>query len=108
MPDNSSLVAYCGLVCGNCGAYRRKRCKGCKMGGGFHACPVRRCCQEKSLAVCAGCHEHSRYEDCKRLNNFISKIFSLIFRTNRPGNLREIDQVGLENFANQRIQSGMK
>ena len=91
--DKTQLVAYCGLYCGNCGAYKKGRCKACKDGGGFSSCKVRLCCVDREYQSCGECEE---YLDCKMLNNFISKIFGFIFRSDRKGALGAIREVGIE------------
>jgi hypothetical protein len=96
---NELIVAYCGLVCTDCGAYKRQKCKGC-FGDKpmFHNCPVKRCAGERRYTTCADCVEFDDLKKCGKLNNFISKIFGFVFRKNRIGNLDRIREVGLERF----------
>jgi len=103
--NNKNLVAYCGLYCGSCGSYTKRRCKSCKSGGGFSSCKVRICCEEKNYETCAECKD---FQTCKILNNFISKIFGFIFRTNRLSNLTEIKDKGILVFAEERSKTGKK
>lgn len=88
-------VAVCGLFCGNCGNYQRGRCKGCAVQAWLKGCRVRACAFERGFATCAECEE---METCRILNNFISKIFSFIFRTDKMGSLRMIRDEGMEKF----------
>lgn len=37
--------------------------------------------------------------DCKKFNNFISKAFALVFRSDRPACIRRIREIGHESFA---------
>ena len=101
--DTVRLVAYCGLYCGNCGSYKRGRCKGCLDGGGFSSCRVRASCIEKGYRTCAECDE---YLDCRILHNFISKIFSFIFRKDRKASLRAIREQGIEAWAQEMAATG--
>jgi hypothetical protein len=93
------IIGYCGIVCSSCGAYKRGKCKGCYSENRLYkSCKVRACNIEKGYSSCADCKEYHNLRDCKKLNNFISKIFSLIFRTNRIKNLERIREIGIENF----------
>ncbi len=101
--ESATLVAYCGLFCGTCGAYRRGRCVGCLEGGGYSSCRVRACCVVKEYRTCADCDE---YLDCKKLYNFISRIYGLVLRTDRRGNLRGIRVDGIEEWAAKAVALG--
>lgn len=94
--NNLDMVAYCGLYCGNCGRFKRGRCEGCRAGGGFSRCPVRICCNSLNITSCAGCNEFKMPADCKKLNNFISKVFGFIFGTDRVGNIAGIRDMGID------------
>jgi len=41
---------------------------------------------------------YSDLRECDQLNNFFSKVFGFIFRTDRIGNLERIREIGLEAF----------
>ena len=75
------------------------------MDGCFSSCKVRKCCIEKGYSSCAECDE---YLECGILNSFISKIFGLIFRTNRKANLQAIKEMGVEKWAEEMAASGKK
>ena len=106
MPETSAdMVAYCGLFCGACGSFRRGRCAGCLDGGGFSSCKVRICVKDKDYRTCADCDE---YLDCKLLNNFIARIFGLVMRSNRIGNLTAIKRDGIEKWAGEASALGRK
>jgi len=64
---------------------------------------VRASCIERGYRSCAECDE---YLDCRILHNFISKVFSLIFRTNRKANLRAIREKGIEAWAEEMAAAG--
>jgi len=95
-------LAFCGLVCSGCGAFTRGRCKGCHSPKPMHSrCPVKRCATEKSISSCADCTAFPDLHDCKKLNNFVSKVFGFIFRSDRIGNLNKIRDVGIDEFRRQ-------
>jgi hypothetical protein len=58
-------------------------------------CRVRACAFERGFATCAECEE---METCRILNNFISKVFSFIFRSDKMVSLRMIRDEGMEKF----------
>ncbi len=92
-------LAYCGLVCSGCGAFTRDKCKGCHSPKPMHSrCLVKKCASEKGFVSCADCAVFPDLKDCKKLNNFVSKLFGLVFRSDRIGNLRKIRDTGLDEF----------
>jgi hypothetical protein len=94
--SDPQLVAYCGLYCGACRAYRSGRCPGCHANDKATWCKVRSCCIENELKTCADCLVFSNPSDCKRFNNIISKIFGLIFRSDRAACIRQIREHGVQ------------
>jgi hypothetical protein len=94
-----NLVACCGLYCGACGAYLRGRCPGCRENHKAAWCKVRSCCIENQFASCADCKEHEDVHDCRWFNNWISKLFGLIFRSDRAACIRQIRSIGIEGHA---------
>jgi hypothetical protein len=96
---DANLVAYCGLYCGACGAYLRGRCPGCHENAKASWCKIRSCCRENQWASCADCQEHQEAMDCKKFNNFIAKIFALIFRSNRAACIHQIREIGIQGHA---------
>lgn len=100
--ENTKLIAYCGLYCGTCGSYKKGKCKSCKDDGGFSRCKVRKCCIELHYQTCA---EYGKLADCKTLDNFISKIFAMVFHSNRKGNLKQIREMGLEKWVEERTSA---
>jgi hypothetical protein len=54
---------------------------------------------EHSYKSCADCSEYTNPMDCKKYNNFISKIFGVIFRSDRQACIAMIKEKGYENFA---------
>jgi hypothetical protein len=93
------LVAYCGLYCGACRAYLKGRCPGCHDNVKASWCKIRSCCQTNQYASCADCKQYSEPNNCRKFNNFIAKIFALIFRSDRPACIRQIKQLGITGHA---------
>ncbi|MGA2061582.1 MAG: DUF3795 domain-containing protein [Thermoguttaceae bacterium] len=93
------LVACCGLYCGACRAYLGGRCPGCRENHKASWCKVRVCCISNQFASCAECKEFQNPQDCRMFNNWISKLFGLIFRSDRAACVRQIRQIGLEAHA---------
>ena len=93
------VLACCGLVCSDCGMYKKGRCQGCHSDKPMSMnCKVKPCVLERNYTTCADCVDFANLKDCKKLNNFISKIFAFIFRSDRIGNLNQIKQIGLDKF----------
>ena len=70
---------------------------------GLARCRIRTCTFEKGFATCAECEE---METCRILDNFIGKIFSFIFRSDRMGGLRLIRNEGMEAFIQYKTAQG--
>jgi hypothetical protein len=101
MTDNTgeSIIACCGLVCSECGAYIKQKCPGCHSDKPmFRNCPVKKCVIERSYVTCADCTEYTDLKLCKKLNSFVSKIFGWIFKSDRIGNCNKIRANGMEEF----------
>ena len=97
--SDSNLVAYCGLYCGSCGKYRRGKCPGCRKNEKAGWCKVRVCAIGHSYRSCADCLLVSDLKTCGKLNNFISKMFAFIFRSDRFAALAMIRECGYDEFA---------
>jgi len=93
------VLAYCGLVCSQCGMYLKQKCQGCHSDKPMSLnCKVKPCAMDRGYGSCSECEDFENLKDCKKLNNMISKIFGLIFRSDRIGNLNRIRKVGLDEF----------
>ena len=58
MIDDSKevVLAYCGLVCSDCGAFTKGRCQGCHCDKPMNrGCKVKPCAQERNCGSCADC-----------------------------------------------------
>jgi len=102
---DKNLIAYCGLYCGACKKYLKGRCSGCHQNEGATWCKVRNCCIENSYLSCADCKEFSNQSKCKMFNNFISKVFALIFRSDRQACIDLIKEKGYEHYAQKMIST---
>ena len=96
--DDKNLIACCGLYCGACSSYLKEKCAGCKENVKATWCKVRQCCLENNYSSCADCQKMESKE-CKKFNNFISKIFGFIFCSDRPACICRIKEIGYERFA---------
>lgn len=92
------LVAYCGLYCGQCTKFLKDKCPGCKENEKASWCKSRSCCLENDYASCADCSSVKELDECKKLNNFISKVFGFIFRSDRLACLNMIREKGYNDF----------
>jgi hypothetical protein len=103
---NPKQVAFCGLYCGACGQYKRGRCPGCAQNEKARWCKIRLCCQENGYTTCAACTLFADVHDCGKFDNFMSRLFGLIFRSNRPANIARIKEIGIEAYANEMAARG--
>jgi len=96
---NSELVARCGLYCGACRSYLSGKCPGCHENAKASWCKVRTCCTQNNFTSCAECKEFSDPNACKKFNNVISKIFAVVFRSDRAACIEQIKRLGVEGHA---------
>jgi len=89
------LVAYCGLYCGACHSYTKGKCKGCHENTKATWCTVRSCCIENGFNSCAECRDHSNPNDCKKFNNFMSRLFGFVFKSDRAACIAQIKHSGI-------------
>jgi len=104
-PDVKTIAA-CGLYCGACGARLKGKCEGCATAPLFASCKVRACCKESGISTCAECEAHPDPASCGKFNNFISKIFGFVFRSDRAACVRRIREAGAEAYAKEMAASG--
>jgi hypothetical protein len=106
-PTQEPIIAYCGLVCSNCGAYLKDRCAGCHSDKPMNRnCSMKACAMERGYTTCAECDEFTDLKQCNKLNNLVSKFFGFIFGTDRIGNLERIREGGLPAFREKATNSG--
>lgn len=94
-----NLIAFCGLYCGACGRYLQGKCQDCQKNEKVGWCKIRTCCLDNRYRSCADCMDVEDVQDCRFFNNFLAKMFSLIFRSNRPACIDYIKGKGYESFA---------
>ena len=104
--NDAGLVACCGLYCGACRSYLKEKCEGCMKNEKASWCKVRSCCINKGISSCASCDEFSDALGCKKFNNFVSKIFSLVLGSDRQACINQIKELGVEGHAEK--MSGLK
>ncbi len=97
--SDPKLVAFCGLYCGACGQYLKGRCPGCCENEKAKWCKIRSCCSKNEYSSCADCKEFDDPMDCRIFNNFIAKIFAVVFRSNRSACIRQIKEIGISKHA---------
>jgi hypothetical protein len=96
---DTGLVACCGLYCGACGKYLKETCDGCAKNAKATWCKVRSCCQGKGIASCADCKEFADVSKCKKFNNVFSKLFGLVFGSDRKACVDLIGKEGYGDYA---------
>ncbi|OGR00715.1 MAG: hypothetical protein A2284_14085 [Deltaproteobacteria bacterium RIFOXYA12_FULL_61_11] len=93
------LIAACGLYCGACRSYLKGRCPGCRDNLKATWCKVRTCCGNHTYTTCADCLDFADPKACKTFDNFIAKVFGLLFNSNRRACIVAIREHGKEAFA---------
>ncbi len=102
--SNPELVAYCGFYCGACKSYLKDKCPGCHENRKASWCKVRTCCIDSKYTTCADCKQITDPLDCGKYNNFMSKIFGMVFRSDRAACIRQIREIGLQGHAESMAQ----
>lgn len=92
-------IAFCGLYCGSCRSFLKGTCPGCAGNEKASWCKIRLCNLEHGYSSCADCKEYPNAMECKKFNNFMSKIFGIIFGSDRNACLEMIRTKGYEEFA---------
>jgi hypothetical protein len=105
---DKDLVAFCGLYCGACKAYLGEKCAGCRESAKRSWCKVRACCLERGFASCADCGEFPDPARCGKFNNFMSKLFGLLFRSDRRACILRLREMGREAFAAEMAAAGLQ
>jgi hypothetical protein len=102
---NIELISFCGLYCGNCGKYKNGKCPGCAKNEKASWCKIRTCCLENNYKSCSDCPDKER-EECKKLNNFMGKFFSVVFNSDRLAGLQLIKDEDYSGFAEYMVEHG--
>ena len=101
------LVAYCGLYCGACKRYLQGKCPGCRENRKASWCKVRSCGIRHQYASCADCAEFPDPNVCRQFNNFISKMFALVFRSDRAACIRQVRELGIQGHSDRMSALGL-
>jgi len=101
----NNQISYCGLYCGNCRRLISGKCSGCSSNNKLSWCKIRTCNIDKGYVSCAQCIDPG-YENCKKVNNFIGKFFSIVFNSDRIKGLAMIEYQGHEAFISYMKTSG--
>ncbi len=104
--EDVKLIAKCGLYCGACPRYLKKKCPGCLENHKTSWCRLRTCCLEKNIAACADCRDYKNVMECKKYYNFIARIFGFVFNSNRSACIARIKEIGYEGFAHEMAKKG--
>jgi len=96
---DQNLVGYCGLYCGACRKYLKEKCPGCHGNEKATWCEVRKCCMANNITSCADCKTVANANDCKKFNNFMSKLFGFIFRSDRQKCINAIKEKGIDAYS---------
>lgn len=97
--ENVDLVAFCGLYCGACGRYLKEKCNGCCKNEKATWCSIRICCKGKKITTCAECSEYTNPNDCRKFNNIMSKLFAMLFKSDRAACIAQIKKAGTAGHA---------
>lgn len=103
---DKNLVAFCGLYCGECKAYKKGKCPCCQKNEKATWCKVRSCCLENGICSCADCKTFANVSDCKKFNNFFSKLFAFVFGSDRKACINMIKEKGYEAYAEEMTKRG--
>ncbi|MBR5350344.1 MAG: DUF3795 domain-containing protein [Prevotella sp.] len=112
------LIAACGLYCGACRKFLHGKCAECQpseqdnpdlgnpLPSGFQRCKIRKCCVEKGFHTCAECDKDVKA--CKTHNNFVGKVFAILFNSDRAACIRYIRENGEQAFAEEMTRRGQQ
>ena len=95
---SAKYIAACGLYCGSCRSFQNEKCPGCIKNEKASWCKIRQCCIDNNYVSCADC-TIMPLEECKKFNNFIGKVFSILFRSDRAACIKRIKEIGNDAFA---------
>lgn len=103
---NINLIAACGLYCAACRKHLAGKCPGCHLNQKASWCKIRKCVQSKGINSCADCEMDVC--NCKTYSNLIGKIFSILFKSDRPACIAYIRQHGRLAYATEMTSQGQQ
>ena len=59
----------------------------------------------KDIKTCAECAEFTDPRACKKFNNFLSRLFGLIFKSDRAACIAQIRNIGIDGHAKSMAES---
>lgn len=98
-------VSFCGLYCAGCRSYIKGKCPGCAGNTKATWCKIRTCCMDKGIKSCADCTGFANPMDCKKFNNFVGRMFALVFRSDRAASIEMIKNIGYEGYAKHCVEN---
>ena len=104
IPIDGDLIGKCGLYCGSCSKFLTGKCAGCEQNAKATWCKVRECCKQSDYKSCADC-ELTELQDCKKFNNFMSKLFGVLYNSDRSACIERLKELGYEPFAAEMAQN---
>lgn len=104
---DKKMVAFCGLYCGACRSYLSGKCPGCAGNAKASWCKIRQCCIENNYLSCADCTQ-VKVEDCRKYNNFVSKVIGFVLNSDRKACIDRIAEIGYDSFASEMASKGMQ
>ena len=103
--SDSPPVAACGLYCGECGAFKKKRCPGCAANAKATWCAVRRCCLDAKRDTCAECPDHPDPRRCAKFNHWIARAIGWLLNSDRARCIARIREVGRDAYAKEMAET---
>lgn len=99
------LIARCGLYCGACVKYLNGKCPGCRKNQKATWCKTRLCSSSQGYHTCADCPRD--VAQCETYSNWIAKLCSFIFRSNRVACINRIREIEGDAFAREMAEKRM-
>ena len=94
-------IAACGLFA-ELPQFGKEVLSGCRPNEKASWCKVRACCIEHGWQSCAECTLMPP-QTCQKFDNFIAKVFQVVFRSDRRGCVERIREVGTAFAAEMRL-----
>ena len=103
---NERNIAFCGLYCEACHAYRKGKCPGCAGNDRATWCKIRTCCMQMGHGSCADCVDVIDLRQCRIYHNPVSRIIGFVLRSNRMACISYIRNNGYAQFAAYMAEKG--